>query len=127
MVQHFLCSYMCMHARSLQSYLTLCDSMDCSLPGFFVHGILQERILECIAMPSSRGSIFSTQGSNPSLLCLLHWQACSLPPASPGKPILTQPGLNRKICFFNFIACHICEISILSLNVRVVEKERINS
>lgn len=37
-------------------------------------GILQARILEWSAMPSFRGSY---QGSNPSLLQLLHWQACS--------------------------------------------------
>jgi len=30
--------------------------MDCSLPGSSVHGILQARILEWVAMPSSRGS-----------------------------------------------------------------------
>ena len=29
-----------------QSYLALCDPMDCSLPGSSVHGILQARILE---------------------------------------------------------------------------------
>ena len=39
-----------------QSYLTLCDPMDCSLPGSFVHGISQARILEWVAMPFSRGS-----------------------------------------------------------------------
>ena len=33
-----------------------CDSMDCSPPGFPVHGILQARVLEQIAMPSSRES-----------------------------------------------------------------------
>ena len=33
-------------AKSLQSCLTLCDPMDCSLPGFSVHGILQARTLE---------------------------------------------------------------------------------
>ena len=43
-----------MHAESLQSCLTLCDSMDCSLPGSSAHGILQVRILEWVAMPSSR-------------------------------------------------------------------------
>ena len=41
-------------AKSLQSCLTLCDSMDCSPPGSSVHGILQTRILEWAAMPSSR-------------------------------------------------------------------------
>ena len=39
-----------------QSCLTLCDPMDCSPPGFSVHGILQARILEGVAMPSTRGS-----------------------------------------------------------------------
>ena len=37
-------------------YLTLCDPMDCSPPGCSIHGILQARILEWVAMPSSRGS-----------------------------------------------------------------------
>ena len=41
---------------SLQSYPTLCDLIDCSLPGSSVHGILQARILEWVAMSSSRGS-----------------------------------------------------------------------
>ena len=40
----------------VQSYLTLCDPMDCSLPGSSVHGIVQARILEWVSMPSSRGS-----------------------------------------------------------------------
>ena len=39
-----------------QSCLTLCNPMDCSLPGSSVHGILQARILEWVAIPSSRGS-----------------------------------------------------------------------
>ena len=55
-----------------QSCPTLCDPMDCSLPGSLVHGIFQARMLERVAISSSRG-IFTTQGLNPSLLCLLHW------------------------------------------------------
>ena len=39
-----------------QSCLTLWDSVDCSLPGSSVHGILQVRILEWVAIPFSRGS-----------------------------------------------------------------------
>ena len=39
-----------------QSCLTLCDLMDCSPPGSSVHGILQARILEWVAVSSSRGS-----------------------------------------------------------------------
>ena len=48
----------CLSAKLLQSCLTLCKSMDCSLPGSSVHGILQARILEWIVMPSSRGSFW---------------------------------------------------------------------
>ena len=44
------------HAKSFQSRPTLCDPMDCSLPGFSVHGILQARILEWAAISYSRGS-----------------------------------------------------------------------
>ena len=43
----------CMHA---QSYLTVCDSMDCSPTGTSVHGIFQARILEWVAISSSRES-----------------------------------------------------------------------
>ena len=42
-------------AKSLQLCLTLCDAMDCSLPGFSVHGILQARILEWVAIPLLQG------------------------------------------------------------------------
>ena len=35
---------------------TLCDPMDCNLSGYFVHGILQARILEWVALPFSRRS-----------------------------------------------------------------------
>ena len=43
-------------AESLHLCLTLCDSMGCSLSGSLVHGILQARIWEWVARPSSRGS-----------------------------------------------------------------------
>ena len=39
-----------------QSCLTLCDPMDCSLPGSSVHGIFQARVLEWAAISFSRGS-----------------------------------------------------------------------
>jgi len=44
--------YVCM----LQSCLILCNPMDCSLVGSSVHGILQAKILEYVAISSSRGS-----------------------------------------------------------------------
>ena len=46
--------YVC--AKSFQLCLTLCNPVDCSPPGSSVHGILQARVLEWVAMPSSRGS-----------------------------------------------------------------------
>ena len=46
----------CGLAKSLKSRPTLWDTVDCSLPGSSVHGILQVRILEWAAMPSSTGS-----------------------------------------------------------------------
>ena len=74
-----------MHAKSLQLCLTLCDPLDYNLPGSSVHGISQARMLVWVAISFSR-EIFMTQGLNPCLLCLLHWQVDSLPPAPPRKP-----------------------------------------
>ena len=45
-----------MKALVAQSHPTLCDSMDGSPPGSSAHGILQARILEWVAVPSSRDS-----------------------------------------------------------------------
>ena len=73
----------CVCAKSLQSCLTLYNPMDCSLPGSSVHGFLQESTgLGC---PFLRQGMFLTQGSNPHLLCLLHWHVSSLPLAPSGK------------------------------------------
>ena len=57
-----------MHAKSLQPCLTLCNPMDCSLSGFSVHGILQARILEWVAMPSPPGDIPNPEIELASLL-----------------------------------------------------------
>ena len=46
-------SYKALHAKSLQSYLTLCDPVGYNPPGSSVQGILQARKLEWVAMPSS--------------------------------------------------------------------------
>ena len=74
--------------------------MDHSLPGFSVHGILQAGILEWVAVHSSKG-IFPIQGSNSSLLSLLHWWASSLPLAPLGKHTLhMRPEL---VCTSSFV------------------------
>ena len=57
----------CMHAKLFLSCPTLCNPMDHSPPGSSVYGILQARILEWVATPSSRG-IFLIQGSNSHLI-----------------------------------------------------------
>ena len=45
----------------------LCDLMDCNPPGSSIHGILQARMLEWVAIPFSKG-FFLTWGSNLGLL-----------------------------------------------------------
>ena len=63
-----------------QSCLTLCNSMDCSLPGSSVHGILQARILEWVVISYSRGS--SQPKDQTQVSCI---EADSLPSEPPGN------------------------------------------
>ena len=65
------CAALCLVAQSP------CDPMDCSPPGSSVHGILQARILEWVAIPFSRGSSWPR---SPTL------QVDSLPAEPSGKP-----------------------------------------
>ena len=66
---HTYCLYFCMisllesESDIAQSCLTLCDPMDCSLPGFSVHGIFQARVLEWAAISFSRGSSWPRDGT----------------------------------------------------------------
>ena len=84
----------CMPDNSLQSCPTLRDPMDYSLPGSSVHGILQARILEGVAMPSSRGFSWPMDWThNLDLLCVLHWQMVPLPLVPLGKPIYIWSGM----------------------------------
>ena len=78
-----------------QSSPTLCNPMDCSLPGFSVLGILQARILEQITIPFSRGSFQPRDGT-----CVSALQADSLPSEPPGKPFIcyAQFQMNFYIC-----------------------------
>ena len=69
-----------MHAKSLQSPPTLCDTTDCSQPGSSVHRILHARILERVAMPSCRGS------SQPR-----DWTCISCDPCISGRFLTTEP------------------------------------
>ena len=71
-----------------QSWPTLCDPTDCSPPGSSVHGILQVRILEGVAISFSRGSFQPRDQTGVSCVSC-NWQANSLPLSHLGGPSLT--------------------------------------
>ena len=79
--------------------LTLCDPMHYSPPSSSVHRILQARKLECIATSFSMG-IFQTQGLN---MCLLLWQADSLPLSHPRS--LSSPLNTHYLSISSFSGC----------------------
>ena len=63
----------CVYAQLIQSCSTLCDPMDCSPPSSSVHGILQARILQWVAMPSSRGSSQPRDQPHVFVSCIDRW------------------------------------------------------
>ena len=67
--------------------------MDCSLPGSSAHGDSTSKNTRVGCHVLLQG-IFSTHGSNPCLLCLLHWQVGSLPLGPPGM-LLGIPQQNK--------------------------------
>ena len=70
----------CMHAKSLQSCLTLCNPMDISQPGSSVLGILQARILEWVAISFSNACMHAKSLQSCLTLCD---PMDSSPPGSP--------------------------------------------
>ena len=88
-----------------QSHPTLCDPVDHSLPGSCVHGILQARILEWVAISFSRGNL-PNSGNEPKSPAL---QAYSLASEAPGKPHKVHHNFYmyweaKKNCVTHFIA-----------------------
>ena len=75
----------CVCVQLLQSCLTLCDPMGCSPPGSSVHGILQARILEWVAMPFSMGSSWPWDWT---CICWrhLHYRQIPFPLSHLGSP-----------------------------------------
>ena len=65
-----------------RSCLTLCNRMDCSLPGTSVHGIYRARILELVAISSSRGS---SQPKDQTHVAYITGRLFTTDP--PGKPL----------------------------------------
>ena len=82
---------------------TLCSSTDCNPPGSSVHGILQARILEWVAVLFFRGSSqdLPNPGVKPRSLTL---QADSLPFELTGKPIFFQgqPEIRKTQSFYSW-------------------------
>ena len=74
----------CMHAKSLQSCLTLCDPLDCSLPSFVCKDSPSKNTgVGCHALLQG---IFPTQGPNSGLLQLVHCRHISLLLSHQGSP-----------------------------------------
>ena len=69
------------HVLVIQSCPILCDPMDCGPPGSSVHGILQAKILEWVAISFSRGS--SQSGIEPESLGLASGLFTTKPPGRP--------------------------------------------
>ena len=79
---HLFLPSVCVHAKLLQSCPTECYTMDCSKPGSSVYEILQARVLEWVAMPSSRGSSQHRDQSQVSCIAthiFYHWATGEAP------------------------------------------------
>ena len=86
-IQAYINMYTCIHEHEsesevAQSWLTLCDPMDCSLPGSSVHGIFQQEYWSGLPFPSP-GDL-PDPGIKPWSPSL---HADALPSEPPGKPI----------------------------------------
>ena len=93
-----------------QSCWTLCNPMNCSLPGFSVHGILQARILQWVAISSSRGSSQSRDWT---------WLSC----ISGGFFTIWAPRevwIHQKSLIDLMIDRHLGYYSIVGINILVV-------
>ena len=78
--------YVCVHAKSLQLCPTLCNPMDCSPPGSSIHGILQARTLEWVAVSFSNAWKWKVKVKSLSRVRLLAtpWTAAHQAPPSMG-------------------------------------------
>ena len=117
MVCTSVCVHVCMLSVSVLS--TLCNPMGCNPPDSSVHGILQARILEWVAISFSRGSSWSRNWTHVS--CGFWLQADSLPLSHHGSPcvcICVCVCINiytLYICMYIYICIHyICILNYSS-------------
>ena len=89
-----------------QLCLTLCDPMECSLPGSSVHGFPSKNT--GVGCHSLLNGIFLTKGLN--VHCLLYLQADSLPSQLPGKSFII-PNMMWMMCV------HACSVTQLCLTL----------
>ena len=100
-----VCVYVCVHVytKTFQFCLTLFYPMDCSPPGSSVHGILQARILEWVAISFSRGS---PQPRDRTRICSVSYI---------GRQVLySWCHLGSPVCVYHVHVCihiYICDIS----------------
>ena len=92
----------CMHAQLPQSCPTLCNPKDYSPPGSSVHGILQARILEWVAMPSSRES--SQPRDRTHVFCTSGGFFIAEP---PGKPLFALCFIKSENFFFSLFIIYL--------------------
>ena len=71
--------------------------MDCSPPGFSVHGILQARILESIGLPGPPSRELPNLGIQPVSPASPALQMDSLPTEPPGKPLDSSGGIEIEL------------------------------
>ena len=99
-----------------QSYLTLCDPMDCNLPSSKGRGIFLGKNIG-VGCHFLLWGIFPTQGSKLHLLCLLHLQVDSLPLHHIGSPryetylkatLVSPPGYIKQFSLFIFSCIRLC-------------------
>ena len=89
---------------------TLCDSMNCNLPGSSVRGILQARTLEWVAMPSSRESSQLWESSQPRDRTHISCYSCI------GRWVLYHCSIweawSLELIYFAYMTLHICRLAI---------------
>ena len=91
-----------------QSCPPLCDPMDCSLPGFSDHGILQTRTLEWVAMPFSR-EVPDKVGLNLQLAMI---QSVMVEYYILFSPVLLKRRHTKETLPFKFWFCHLLALCI---------------